>query len=74
MSSVAGRAARCRARVDFPAAIFPREFEINPFVDEFYAVSRGRPAVMLERTPRWEDIPPEFTLEEVSAGVPWRRK
>jgi hypothetical protein len=51
-----------------------REFGINPFVDEFYTVSRSRPAVMLERISRYPNIPPEFTLEEVSAGVPWRRK
>jgi hypothetical protein len=41
-----------------------REFEITPFADEFYAVSRERPAVMLERISRWPDIPQEFTLEQ----------
>jgi hypothetical protein len=51
-----------------------REFAITPFVDEFYSVSRSCPAVMLERRSRWQDIPPEFTLQELVAGAPWRRK
>jgi hypothetical protein len=53
---------------------YVREFGLNPFMDEFYAIFRNRPAVMLERTSRWENVPPEFTLDEVSAGVPWQRK
>ncbi len=52
--------------------LYLREFKLNPFRDDFYAVSSSRSAVGLERTSRWSNRPPEFTLAEVSAGLPWR--
>jgi len=51
-----------------------QEFKVNPFVDEFFAVSSRQPAVMLERISRWGETPPEFTLEEVVTDAPWHRK
>jgi hypothetical protein len=50
------------------------QFQLRPFTDDFYVVSSSRPAVMLERVSRWEDAPPEFTLEEVISEEPWRRR
>jgi len=51
-----------------------REFQLSPLADHFYAVSSSQPAVILERASRWSDVPPEFTLDEVIAGVPWHRR
>ncbi len=49
-----------------------REFGIELFSDEFLRVDAASPAVRLQqRTRGWSA--PEFTLEEVVAGVPWQR-
>jgi hypothetical protein len=48
-------------------------FGLNPFSDDFFNISDQSPAVRLQRTTKvWHT--PEFTLEEVVAGVPWQRK
>jgi len=49
------------------------EFGLAPFSDSFYTASEVTPAVVLERIGRWTNPPPEFTLEQVLAGIPWRR-
>jgi hypothetical protein len=49
------------------------QFGLAPLSDAFYSVSGDRRAVVLERTSRWNNPPPEFTLEQVVAGVPWRQ-
>jgi hypothetical protein len=50
-----------------------RVFGIELFSDDFFRVDAASPAVRLQqRTKRWHT--PEFTLEEVVAGVPWQRK
>ena len=44
-----------------------------PFADSFYVVSAAVPAVVLDEVPRWPKRALEFSLDEVEAGVPWRR-
>jgi hypothetical protein len=50
-----------------------RQFGLAPLADAFYDVSATRPAVLLESQRRWHHLPPEFTLEEAAAGLPWKR-
>jgi len=50
-----------------------REFQLDPFNESFYAISRSSPALLLARTLGWERAPEEFTLTEVCQGVPWQR-
>jgi hypothetical protein len=47
-------------------------FGLAPLSDSFYAASSQTPAVVLERMSRWH-APAEYTLEQVVAGIPWRR-
>jgi hypothetical protein len=47
-------------------------FGIRPFDDSFFMVDATHPAIMLEQTQPVLNMP-EFTLEEVIAGVPWQR-
>jgi hypothetical protein len=49
-------------------------FSLSPFDDAFYFVSAAQPATILEQTLRWTAPPPEYTLEQVVSGVPWRRQ
>ena len=50
-----------------------REFGVELFADEFFCVNSASPAVRLQRiTKLWST--PEFTLEEVVAGLPWQKK
>ncbi len=51
-----------------------QHFDLAPFSDDFYQVSSERPAVVLDCCRKWASPPPEFTLEEVVAGLPWQRK
>lgn len=48
-------------------------FNIHPFVDSFHCIDAKRPAVRLDTA-----VPDsafwEYSLEEVTAGVPWRKK
>jgi hypothetical protein len=64
-----------RKRDRFPRALlenYVRHFGIRPFDDDFFVVDAAHPAVLLERTqPLWKQ--PEYTLEQVVAGVPWQR-
>lgn len=49
-----------------------RHFGIELFADEFLHVDAGSPAVRLQQvTNVWHA--PEYTLEQVVAGVPWQR-
>ena len=49
-----------------------REFGIELFSDDFLHVGEESPAVRLQQVTKvWQT--PEFTLEEVVAGVPWHR-
>jgi len=49
-----------------------KEFGIKLFADDFFCVNPASPAIRLQRvTKLWNT--PEFTLEEVVAGVPWRK-
>ena len=50
-----------------------REFGIELLSDEFLRVDAASPAVRLQQcTKGWHA--PEFTLEQVVAGVPWQRE
>jgi hypothetical protein len=50
-----------------------RAFSIEPFSDDFFRVDAASPSVLLQqRTKVWRT--PEFTLEQVVAGVPWQRE
>lgn len=50
-----------------------RQFDVELFSDEFFTVDRASPAVRLQqRTKVWHT--PEFTLEQVVAGVPWQQR
>ena len=59
---------------------FPREllaeylehFELQPFDDEFYRVGTASPAILLQQTKPVFKLP-EYTLEQVVAGDPWKR-
>jgi hypothetical protein len=47
------------------------EFGIEPFVDAFYRIDSDSPAVRLQQTTKvWHT--PEFSLEQVIAGEPWK--
>jgi hypothetical protein len=48
-------------------------FGLAPLSDSFYSLTASEPATILERSQRWATVPPEFTLPEVIAGLPWRR-
>lgn len=49
-----------------------RTFSIEAFSDEFLRVDAASPAVLLQQSTKvWHT--PEYTLEEVVAGVPWQR-
>ena len=50
-----------------------RHFGIRPFDDDFYVVDAAHPAVLLQQTQPVFKLP-EFTLEEVVAGVPWHKE
>ena len=49
------------------------QFGVEPFSDDFLRVDVAHPAVVLQRV---QPVPgvPEFSLDEVLAGAPWRRK
>jgi hypothetical protein len=67
---------RPRKRDRFPPELLEEylaHFDLKPFEDAFYRPSAVAPAVVLERTSRWDSIPPEFTLDQVVAGEPWLR-
>jgi hypothetical protein len=49
-------------------------FDLFPFDDDFFSPSGSPPSVLFERANRWDTPPPEFTLEKVRAGMPWRRR
>lgn len=49
-----------------------REFGITAFADDFFRIDPTSPAVRLELLGRGSRTP-EFTLEQVVAGVPWQR-
>jgi len=68
--------ARSRKRDRFTReqlAAYLEHFGLRPFSDDFYVVAPDRPAVLLERLSRSARPPREFALEEVIAGLPWRR-
>lgn len=48
-------------------------FDIDAFADDFFVVSKDSPALLLERPARANE-PPEFDLEEVIAGAPWKKR
>jgi hypothetical protein len=48
-----------------------REFGIALFSDDFFLVDSATPAVSLQQRTRLSSCP-EFTLEQVIAGVPWQ--
>lgn len=50
-----------------------RQFDVELFCDEFFVIDAPSPAVRLQqRTKVWHT--PEFTLEQVVAGVPWQQQ
>ena len=53
-------------------AQYLQHFNLEPLDDGFYTPSSRTPAILLERTTRWQHPPPEFTLREVIDGVPWK--
>jgi hypothetical protein len=51
-----------------------QHFNVELFSDDFLHVSAKKPAVHLQKlTRRWSPPAPEFTLEEVAAGAPWKK-
>ena len=46
-------------------------FDLYPFDENFYVVDAATPATILERPERLSE-PPDFTLEQVIAGKPWK--
>jgi hypothetical protein len=54
-------------------AHYAAEFDVFPFDDDFYLVDAKQPGILLER-PAWANEPPEFSLEEVKRGLPWKGK
>jgi hypothetical protein len=49
-------------------------FDLFPFEDDFFSPPGSPPSVLFECANRWDTPPPEFTLEQVRAGLPWRRR
>lgn len=50
-----------------------KTFSIEAFSDDFLRVDPASPAVLLQQSTKvWHA--PEYSLEEVVAGVPWQRK
>lgn len=47
-------------------------FGIELFSDDFFRINTESPAVKLQQSKPVDDTP-EFTLEEVNAGVPWQK-
>jgi hypothetical protein len=47
-------------------------FDLYPFDENFYTVGAAAPAIVLER-PAHSSEPPDFTLEQVLEGKPWRK-
>lgn len=47
-------------------------FDLFPFEDAFFTVNLESPAILLERYRPSLPACPEFTLDEVLAGIPWR--
>jgi hypothetical protein len=69
------RYAEARKRDRFTSEMlrdYLREFNVELFADEFLRVDSASPAVCLRRTTKICHTP-EFTLEQVVAGMPWRR-
>lgn len=50
-----------------------QQFGLAPQSDAFYPVGVAQPAIVLERPATGGVCLPEFTLEEVVAGLPWRK-
>ena len=46
-------------------------FDLYPFDENFYVVDEATPAIVLARPARPSE-PPDFTLEQVIAGKPWK--
>jgi hypothetical protein len=50
-----------------------RHFQVDAFSEDFYLVSAQSPAIKLQQCTNLVQCP-EYSLEEVATGVPWRRK
>jgi hypothetical protein len=64
-----------RKRDRFTQAIlleYLAHFGVRPFDDDFFVVGGERPAILLERA-RVPNDAPEFSLDALIAGAPWRR-
>jgi hypothetical protein len=48
-------------------------FDLFPFEDDFFSPPGSPPSALIECANRWDTPPADFTLEEVRAGLPWRR-
>lgn len=44
----------------------------HPFDEASYRVARTTPALLVTRRTPWDRCPPEFALEDVRSGKPWR--
>jgi hypothetical protein len=49
-------------------------FGVRPFWDDFYVPSALQPAFIIERTQRWSEPAPEYSLDDVLNGSPWKRE
>jgi hypothetical protein len=54
-------------------ARYLHHFEIEVFRDNFLQVDATTPAVRLQQVTKIQSSP-EFTLDQVAAGLPWRRE
>lgn len=50
-----------------------KNFGLSVFEQSFYTVSKNTPALVLEKIKRWTELPKEFTLSEVVAGLHWKK-
>ncbi len=60
-----------KAAAEEPLARYLHHFGIELFSDAFLQVGATTPAVRLQQVTRFQS-PPEFTLDQVAAGLPWR--
>lgn len=52
---------------------YARHLGVELFADEFLRVDAAAPAILLQQATNVHSTP-EFTLEQVVAGVPWQRR
>ena len=48
------------------------EFKLYPFSEDFYEISKDSPAIMIEKISRWDQLPKEYTIDQVLNGMQFK--